>query len=719
MASEIENMKKLGTTMQGKRAAYEADRRLIELQWLKNLRQYNRQYDPDVWTKIKKKDRSKAYPGDTRIKVDGETAKMMEMMFPAQERNWELDITPVPSIAVKDLQDIISDLEALEETRAIEEVSAQLAAQAEATGQEPQAPTQEQVDQAVKPLESDTIERAVKAFATERKNAMEEEIADQLADPKTDYSQMMKRAVRSGTIYGIGIVRSPQVRTLDDRTFVLDPETGRYNAVKKKERRPYPEFVRCWDYYPDLSARIWEDQEGGFERIVVNRFDFEQFGKRDDFDSEAVTKYLKEHPTGNYVPKNYDNDLQVIADDTDTANRNGRRYEVYRWLGFVSGHDLKEAGIDIPEDEVGEVVFTDLWIVDDVVIKAEKASFGERPTDVYHSYIPSEDEDSGLTGVGLPENVRDSQMSICATNRALMDNMAAVAGPILEVNTELMPLGRKAVGSIHAFMTIEREGEGQSASAPAVRPIFIPSHISEIMAILEMQRKQLDVESNIPAWTMGSPEGLGEAFRTSTNMSQMGGGANMVTKDHVRAFDKLTNGVIGSMLSWNMEFNTNDEIKGDFQARAKGSISLVAKEVQGAALDQLTANMTPEEHAMTDTYGLLEDKFKSRDLPVTRLLPRDIALKNVQQMQEGQAAAQQAEAGLTTAKTAKENATAAEKTANAQATGQTTEAMIDNMISQTALNMANAKSPEEKQKLEMMKLLLEGVKDVPNTPEPG
>ena len=684
MDIKFDQMKKLGIQLKGKRVRYEGDRDNIETQWLQNLRQYMRQYDPKIKEKMKK-DRSQAYPGDTRVKVQSEVAKMMEMMFPALERNWELSVSPVPSIAKTDLDKIIDQLETAEEVAA------------------------QQEEREPGPIQSESIERAVKAFAEERKKDMEAEIADQLEDPLTDYPQMLKRAVRSGTIYGIGIVRSPQVRTLKEREFEIDEATGRYQAVEKKVRRPYPEFVRCWDYYPDLSARVWEDQEGGFERVVVNRNDFAAFADRPDFRADIIKQYLKDNSIGNYTARTYESELQTISDESNFTDRNSRRYEVYRWLGFISGHDLDEAGVSVKPSELADMHFADVWIIDDIVIKAEKASFGSRVSDVYHAYIPAEDEDSGLTGVGLPEDVRDSQMSICATNRALMDNMAAVAGPIIEVNQDLLPSGRKSVGSIHAFMTIESDHAGISGTARAVNALFIPSHISELLSILEMQRQQLDIESNIPSWTQGvNPGQLGEAFRTSGNMSAMTGGANMTTKDRVRAFDKLTVGVITSMLKWNMEFNPKEDIKGDFGARGRGNISLVAKEVRGAALDQMTAQFTPEEQAMVDAYGLLEDKFESRDLPKTRLLPRETALKNVQSMKEAQAAAQQAEAGLTGAKTNKENAQAGKLEADAQATGQTTEALIENLLAQAENSLAQAEGSKEKGRLENLKLLLEG-----------
>ena len=110
MDLSFDKMKKLGAMLRGKFNQYEKDRRPVEEQWARNLRQYLRQYDPDV-LKLIPDERSKVYPGDTRVKVKGKVAKMMEMMMPTQEKNWELAVSPVPSIGEKDLANIISMLE--------------------------------------------------------------------------------------------------------------------------------------------------------------------------------------------------------------------------------------------------------------------------------------------------------------------------------------------------------------------------------------------------------------------------------------------------------------------------------------------------------------------------------------------------------------------------------------------------------------------------------
>lgn len=692
MAIEVtkEGVAKLGTTVQTFLKQFMDDRVYIEKQMLKNLRQYQGKYDPEV-KKLIPSDRSHAYPRDTRTKVKGGVAKMMEMMFPAKENNWELAASEVPSIPEDNLQAIITQLEAQEEALAV----------------------QEQREPA--PLDSADIEREVKLFAEERKEAMQKEIADQLGDEPTDYPQLSKRVVRSGYIYGWGVARSPMVRTQTERVWELDEDTQSYEAKTKTEKRPYPEFVRAWDCYPDLSAKIWEDQERFFEAFTFVRHDLAALGKRSDFDTEAIRNYLRENQEGNYTAKNFESELHELAGTSSLTNINKRRYQVYRHLGFISAHELVAAGVEVEKDKMAEDILADVWIIDDKVIKAEVAAFGERPCGIggqYHAFIYAEDEDAGLTGQGLPEEVRDTQMGLCASTRAMFDNMAATAGPVIEVNDMLLARGSRGISSIHAFKVIHRDDESPTTTnSPAVRFIDAPNHVPTTLSIIQQQRQQLDVESNLPAWTFGDMTPLGEGVRTSFNMSQMTGGANMVTKDTVRAFDRFTSSLIGSFLAWNMEFNKNEDLKGDFQVRAKGNLSLVAREVRGAALDQFMTTLSPEERAILDVHGIMIDRLKARDLPTDRVLPRDEAMQVLNSMSQAAAEATQIDQGLTKAKTANADASSKKTTTDAEMTAASAESVIQEILSRVEANLAQAKSSGDKTQLENFKQLLEAGKN--------
>lgn len=62
-------LKALGVRLLTRFNDYKRERREVEVQWLRNLRQYLGQYDPEILEKIEP-DRSRAYPKLTRIKVD-------------------------------------------------------------------------------------------------------------------------------------------------------------------------------------------------------------------------------------------------------------------------------------------------------------------------------------------------------------------------------------------------------------------------------------------------------------------------------------------------------------------------------------------------------------------------------------------------------------------------------------------------------------------------
>jgi len=311
--------------------------------------------------------------------------------------------------------------------------------------------------------------------------------------------------------------------------------------------------------------------------------------------------------------------------------------------------------------------------------------------------------------VGLPEALRDSQMRLCSIDRATMDNAAAVAGPIWESNKALLGHGVN-VEAIHAFQVINRDDDNPAtAGIPAIHQISTNAYIQDYIALRNEVKQILDYESNLPSLLMGDPSNMGEAFRTSGNMSMMTGAANMVTKDVVRSFDRFTSSVIGALVQWNMEFNDKPEIKGDHQVQAEGSLSLVAKEVRGAALDQLWQNMDDRDRAIVKRRKVLIDRFKSRDLPEDYIEDEETSSKILDRMDQAQAQAQQTADALTQAKTAKSTADASKSDAQAKEILQTLGGKIQNMMADITQKLATAKGETDRGQLEHVKLLLESL----------
>jgi len=323
-----------------------------------------------------------------------------------------------------------------------------------------------------------------------------------------------------------------------------------------------------------------------------------------------------------------------------------------------------------------------------------------------------------LTGNAKVEILRDSQMKLCAIDRKTMDSMAK-AGSVVEVNDDLLTPTSKTAGQISGGDTIHRQGDDQTANYPAIRAYDIPSNIPELLELRASVLEVFDIESSLPSWMMGNAQPLGEAFRTSSNMSMMTGGGDMVTKDDVRSFDRFISSLIGSLVKWNMDpqLNPKEDIKGDFQVTPKGVKSLVAKEVRGAALDQMSQTMTPREHAMTDERQLLIDKFQARDLPIDRVYPKDKCVQILAGMDQAQSQAQQVEQQVSQTKSAQQQAAADLNTAKAQETQALLPAKTQEIVSKSQGNLAKAKGVKDGTALQSAKLLLDATK--PEAPRAG
>ena len=696
-------LEKAGIVIRQKFDLAAMDRIVVEQQWLRNLRQHKGQYDPDVADLIPK-ERSKVYPKDTYKKVTGFEAKMMEMMFPATEKNFSIIRLPFPSIGQEDLQSIIDGLRQQKQQATMQQM--QQAQQQQQQGQQAPPPNPQDLEPT-----SEEIEKAVDEYADARADLMTLECETQLG--KIDYPDIAKRALRSGAIYGAGITEGPLVKMEKVREWVRD-DKSQYQAVTKDVAVPVYEHCQIWDIFPDLAAKQWDDQEFIFQRKVFTRFELTALKKRPDFFADKIDDYLKENRDGNYKSRTYEVDLNILKKIANLNKRDSRRYEVIRYLGFLSSHDLVDMGLDLPEDKMGMDLLVDFWLLDNIPIKGGFAVFGEKPSDMFHAYIHADDEDSGLTGVGIPEILRDSQMSRCAVRRMLMDNSAAVACPITGIDESKLARGHE-VQQVHSFQTLHFDSEENPnfRISDVFTQFNTDAHIQELLGFEARLKEDIDDESNLPSWTLGNAQPLGEAFRTSQNMSQMTGGANVILKDNVRAFDRYTKSLIGSLLKFNMdpELNPKAEIKGDFDVQPRGTISLVAKETRGAALDQLAVTLTPQDRLYINNRKLLIERLKSRDLDPELVKSQDEC--DAIDAQQAQMAQQKSsvEDQVNQAKAGSLNAKAQKDTTDAQVTQEQNQAQISQILADVQAKLADSTVKKGKLQLDHIATLLQDLRE--------
>jgi len=626
----------LGTTLFRNWGVYVTDRKMIEERWLRNLRQVRKIYDPEILANIPS-DRSKAYPGVTQWMVRGTIARLMQMLWPATEKNYGIKPSPLPDLSQDQLQQVLDALVAMK-----------------AQGGDPAQVRLDDVE----------IEKAITEFASGKAERMEIKVQDDLEE--MEFVTLARKVVKAAVTYNCGIAVGPLHEKVQARKWQQNPYTGKYEAVTFDKFKPLFEYLSPWDHYVDLTATSVNKQDGTFDRHIMMRSEVEALAQRPDFLSERVMKYLRDHPTGNYKAQWWESVIkgEPKSATAPVATRESRKFEALSYWGAVSGHDLKAAGIDIADDKVGSTFHANAWMLDNCVIKLKLAPFGS--TIKHHHYFIFEDDDLSILGNGQCDVLRDSQLSICETARAALDNMSVI-GPMVEVNMDLLTPGQDTV--IKKHKTWYREGEGQAASLPAVRNINVDSHLTELQALIGMFMGFAEKESGLPAPSVGDVSGGGsEALRTSKNASMFLGAAALPIRDTVRNYDSFTISAISALVAWNQKYDPNPSRDGDHNIIARGSTSLIAKEVLSTNLNEFRASITPDEMPHLKTRAMLKARMKVNDLPLDELMEdEDTANQNIDRVQKAQEQQVQDQAELVRAQVEEALSTAFKNAALARA----------------------------------------------------
>ena len=615
-----EELRQLGQNLDKLFMQYVSDRRIAELKWLRNLRQYLGLYDPEI-EKEMSVNRSKAYPRITRVKCISVLSRIMNLMFPGNERNWQLQASPSPDMSPEDVMQAIQTL----------------MQKAQEAGLPPA-------------LSDEMVKSAVQNLANDRAELLSVLIDDQLqelgGDQTLDYVSLARKVAQSGILYGLGVLKGPFVRTAQTTRWQFDPVTQMPMPVTQTIYKPMFEFMPIWDFYPDMSAKTFAQMDGYFSRVVMSRSQIRALADRPDFFPDQVKKYLTTHPQGNYRPQPFEMELRAMGVKVNVNEMKSEttKYEILVWNGPVGGQFLQMAGVDVPEDKLADDIDAEVWMIEGNIIKADMNPWRKIGADVktIHTFLFDEDDTSPV-GNGLPNVVRDSQMSISAATRMLLDNASVVCGPNLELNTDLLRPDQDLT-STSAYKIWYREGTGPDAMQPAVRNLAIDAHLDDLLKTIELFMKFADMETFVGPATGGDMErGMSEPMRTAAGASMLRGDAALPFKDIIRNFDIFTQSLINSLVQFNRKFNPDLAPEGDYNVIARGATSLIAKEVRGMQVDQLAATLTPAEAMHIDERKLIEARVKVRDLG-DLLVPADEAKRRQQQASQAQEIMQQQQA---------------------------------------------------------------------------
>lgn len=582
-----------------------AARQEIENKWVQDLRQYKGIYAPEVLAKMNKY-RAKAFIRLTRAKVKTVDSRLADLLFPANgDKNWSIEPTPIPEFSDKKMAAIL------------------------------QLWKEESGEDATR----ESLEMLMNEEAKKQARKMSKVIEDQLVELK--YREIMRNVIHSGNVYGTGVLKGPLVTITENRQYYKQvTKNGKETWLLQEHDAitPFVEYVRVWDMYPDMGADNLDDCRYIVQRRKMDKHDLVGLSKRSDFDADIILKYLDSCPDGDYERLPFEQELSSLGDiiqAQDAGSSSSKKYEVLEFWGYVDAVDLERYGVEIPTEKKSQVeLIANIWTLGDYVIKATLSPL-EGVKWPYFFYYYDKDETS-LFGEGIPSIMKDIQDLINSSFRAMLDNAAISAGPQVEVNLDLLSEDEDP-RDFYPFKVWLRTGEGADASNPAIRQLQIQTNSAEYLNMIELFRTYGDEITSIPRTLWGEPTGTNT--RTSGGLSMLMGNANITIKDQVKNFDDgITKPFITALYYWNMQFNSDEDVKGDYAVVARGSSSLIAKEVRSQTLiqfAQMTANQM--DVGTVKRPALIRAIAESLDLDNDNLVYTDKEIE-VQQQQQQQAA---------------------------------------------------------------------------------
>ena len=632
----------LGSRLMSRFVEWASARRRIEDEWLKDLRAFNSQYDPSIEEKFDA-GQSKVYISMTRTKTMAAYSRIVDLLFSSSLKPYGVKPTPVPNVPTREEDEVMFN-QAKQQFMAEYQQKHQELAVAASQGQidNPQAAFQEMKDQFTALIKSKAEEFVKQKMAQDKVDAreaadlMEEQIEDQLVE--AGFESEVKRSLLEMCILGTGALKGAFMK-IDRKTSWSRQQQG-WDMNVSEMPKPDVSHVSIFDVYPDPYSTDLNDFSGLFHRRIMTKSQLRALKGNPSFDGEVIDEIIINSPDGNHTELHHEMERRQMS-GIDSAG-SSHRYEVLEYWGPVDGKDLQDCGCNVTN--LSAEYQADIWFCDGRVIMSRlNPTPGES---IPFQLFPFERTPHQFWGVGPSRMMRDSQTTINAAGRMMLDNLAITAGPQVEVNTSMLQEGEDPT-DIHPFKVWLREGG--DPNTPMVRFNQPANNANAMIGVMNMFREYADEETSLPRYMHGESTG---GTRTSSGLSMLMGAANLSIKSVIKNVDTyLFESLVQSFYDWNMQWNPRMDIKGDMKIVAQGSTSLVAKEIQAQNLIQF-AQTTMNEHdaQYVDRKWMLSEVAKSMELPVDKIIKPEqqpteqemAAMQKQQQMEELAMAEQQA-----------------------------------------------------------------------------
>jgi hypothetical protein len=424
---------------------------------------------------------------------------------------------------------------------------------------------------------------------------MQKKIHDQLEE--SGASKHLRNSSFEMALFGTGVMKGPFAI---DKEYPNWDDEGNYDPLFKTV--PQVSHVSVWNFYPDPDANNMDEAQFVIERHKMSRTQLRNLKKRPYFRGQVIDEAIMMGE--NYEKKYWEDDL------SDYAPEHGiDRFEVLEYWGMVDVEMLEDQGVDIPKElKDFDELQANVWVCNGKLLRMVLNPF--KPSRIPYHAAPYELNPYSFFGVGIAENMDDTQTLMNGFMRMAVDNAVLSGNLIVEVDeTNLVP-GQDL--SLYPGKIFRRQG---GAPGQAIFGTKFPNVSQENMMLFDKARVLADESTGLPSFAHGQT-GVSGVGRTASGISMLMGAASGGTKTVIKNVDDYLLRPLGEgFFRFNMQFDFDPEIKGDLEVKARGTESLMANEVRSQRLMQfLQIASSPALAPFAKFQYVIREIAKSMDL---------------------------------------------------------------------------------------------------------
>jgi len=396
--------------------------------------------------------------------------------------------------------------------------------------------------------------------------SMEKKIHDQLEE--SGANKHLRSTAFEMALFGTGVMKGPFAV---DKEYPNWNDEGDYSPIFKTV--PQVNHVSVWNFYPDPDANNMDEATYVIERHKMSRSQLRSLKRRPHFRDSVIEEAIEDGE--NYSKESWEDDLSDYAPEYGVE-----RYEVLEYWGMCDTDMLREQHVEIPKElQDFDELQINAWICNGKLLRMVLNPF--KPAKIPYVAAPYELNPYSFFGVGIAENMDDTQTLMNGFMRMAVDNAVLSGNMLIEVDeTNLVP-GQDL--SVYPGKIFRRQG---GAPGQAIFGTKFPNVSSENMQLFDKARQLADESTGLPSFAHGQT-GVTGVGRTASGISMLMNAASGSVKTVIKNVDDYLLRPLGEgLFRFNMQFDYDSKIKGDLEVKARGTESLMANEVRSQRLMQ-------------------------------------------------------------------------------------------------------------------------------------